>query len=282
MQFRPGMTPQQQHAIAQQQLYMANRGAITPQQQAQYVQHLQQQQQQQQMAAGQIRPPPGMVYPQQMGNVRPGLAGISPQQQQQQQNQFIHPGTASIAVAGVGIQGQQPHPALVQAHAQQGRKRKGKGLAAHDSASNIDDGGSGDELDGLQPYNVSLMRYQNNHSLMSEIFIALPTSTIKVPKHYYEDLDKENVKKDLDSYVASFEESEKEHEVKIEGLKKEREEFSTLIRTLVDAKPDQIDEIKKQMESHFGMEFVNSPYKTVDRIAIDKIDAVEDAVYKQL
>ncbi|KAJ2400866.1 hypothetical protein GGI23_001763 [Coemansia sp. RSA 2559] len=235
------------------------------------------------MAAGQIRPP-GMAYPQQMGNVRPGLAGISPQQQQQQQqqNQFIHPGTASIAVAGVGIQGQQPHPALVQAHGQQGRKRKGKGLAAHDSASNIDDGGSGDELDGLQPYNVSLMRYQNNHSLMSEIFIALPTSTIKVPKHYYDDLDKEKVKKDLDSYVASFEESEKEHEVKIEGLKKEREEFSTLIKTLVDAKPDQIDEIKKQMESHFGMEFVNSPYKTVDRIAIDKIDAVADAVYKQL
>ncbi|KAJ2853320.1 hypothetical protein GGI22_004911, partial [Coemansia erecta] len=157
MQFRPGMTPQQQHAIAQHQLYMANRGAVTPQQQAQYVQHLQQQQQQQQqqqMAAGQIRPP-GMAYPQQMGNVRPGLAGISPQQQQQQQqqNQFIHPGTASIAVAGVGIQGQQPHPALVQAHGQQGRKRKSKGLAAHDSASNIDDGGSGDELDGLQPYN---------------------------------------------------------------------------------------------------------------------------------
>ncbi|KAJ2760829.1 hypothetical protein H4S06_001529, partial [Coemansia sp. BCRC 34490] len=186
--------------------------------------------------------------------------------------------------------GQQPHPALIQPHQQQagGRKRKGKGTAASDpsAASGADDGmggsGSGDELDSLQPYNISVARYQNNHSMMAEIFIALPTSTISVPGHYYEHLDKEQIRGELARYVSSFEESEKEHEAKIDGLRNEREQFSSLIRSLVEASPDRIDDIKTQMESHFGMEFVNSPYKTIDRVPIRKIDAVDNAVYKQL
>ncbi|KAJ2558700.1 hypothetical protein EV175_000666 [Coemansia sp. RSA 1933] len=278
MQFRPGMTP-----LQQQQLYMANRVGMTPQQQQLYAQQYQQQQQQQMR--------PGMVYPQQMaGGANVPRPGVPPPQQQQQHNQFIHPGTASIAVAGVGVQGQQPHPALIQPQTPTGRRRKGnKGGSANDVTGNASEdhgaaagGESGDELDNLQPYNVSLMRYQNNHNLMSDIFVALPTSTINVPKHYYESLDKDRVKGDLEQYVTSFEESEKEHEAKIEELKKEREEFATLIKTLVEAKPAEIDQIKRQMESHFAMEFVNSPYKTVDRIAVDKIDAVEGAVYKQL
>ncbi|KAJ2515092.1 hypothetical protein GGI11_003863 [Coemansia sp. RSA 2049] len=294
--FLPTTPQQQQQQQQQHQMFMANAirqggGAVTPQQQQQHA-HFQQQQQQQ--MAGQMRPPPpGMGYPQMAGaSIRSGVGAISSLNQLQQQYQFNHPGTASIAVAGVGIQGQQPHPALIQQQQQQqqagGRKRKGKGAAANDpsAASGADDGmgggGSGDELDSLQPYNISVARYQNNHSMMAEIFIALPTSTINVPKHYYEHLDKDQIKGDLARYVSSFEESEKEHEAKIEGLRNEREEFSRLIRTLVDATPDRIDDIKTQMESHFGMEFVNSPYKTVDRVPIHKIDAVDNAVYKQL
>ncbi|KAJ2694603.1 hypothetical protein GGH99_000596 [Coemansia sp. RSA 1285] len=289
MQIRPGMTPIQQQQ--QHQMFMANAirqggGAVTPQQAQQA--HFQQQQQMR-------PPPPGMGYPQMAGaGIRPGAGAVSSLNQLQQQYQFNHPGTASIAVAGVGIQGQQPHPALIQPHQHQqagGRKRKGKGAAANDpsAASGADDGmggggggGSGDELDSLQPYNISVARYQNNHSMMAEIFIALPTSTINVPGHYYEHLDKEQIRGELARYVSSFEESEKEHEAKIEGLRNEREQFSSLIRSLVEATPDRIDDIKTQMESHFGMEFVNSPYKTVDRIPICKIDAVDNAVYKQL
>ncbi|KAI9506447.1 hypothetical protein GGI25_004886 [Coemansia spiralis] len=268
MQLRPGIP------MTQQQLYMANRGvpgSVTPQQHAQYAQHMQQQMLQQHMNA-QMRP--GIVHPQ-IANVRPNI----PQQQQQQ---FIHPGTASIAVAGVGVQGHQPHPSLVQPQTptQQGRKRKGKAIS---DAVPIDDGaGSGDELDNLQPYSISLARYQNNHNLMSEVFIALPTSTINVPKPYYENLSADQLTQELDKSAVSFEESEKEHEGRIGALKREREEFSGLIKSLVESTPEQLDEIKRNLESHFAMEFVNSPYRTVERIPIDNIDGVEDAIYKQL
>ncbi|ORX74102.1 hypothetical protein DL89DRAFT_264067, partial [Linderina pennispora] len=47
---------------------------------------------------------------------------------------------------------------------------------------------SGDELDQFQPFKISLKRYQQNHSMMSDVFVALPTSTVEVPKHYYEEL----------------------------------------------------------------------------------------------
>ncbi|KAI8325724.1 hypothetical protein GQ54DRAFT_254302 [Martensiomyces pterosporus] len=280
--YRPGMTPQQL-TPQQQQMYMAgaNRGPpvgnMTPQQQAQYSHQLQQQflQQQQQQQQQQMRPPPGMAPPQMAGSMRPGM----PQQQQ-----FMYAGGQSMAIAGVGVPGQQPHPALIQPHTptHHGRKRKGK--AAHEApGTGADDGvGSGDELDQLQPYNISVARYQNNHNLMSEIFIALPTSTIDVPKHYYEGLDKDTIKGNLDALGASLEGCEKEHKDAIDGMKKERAEFTEMLKALVGAKDEDIDEIKRSLESKFGMEFVDNPYRTVERVPITKIDAVEGATYKQL
>ncbi|KAJ1961245.1 hypothetical protein GGI12_003355 [Dipsacomyces acuminosporus] len=281
--FRPGMTPLQQH---QQQMYLAGANRqmpaianMTPQQQAQYTHQLQQQYLQQQMAGQQARPQPGMAaagHPQMAGNMRPGVP---------QQSPFLYANSQSMAVTGVGIQGQQPHPALIQPHTptQQGRKRKTKTASDGTSAADADDGvGSGDELDQLQPYNISVARYQNNHNLMSDIFIALPTSTIRIPKHYYEGLDKAAVKSNLDSLGASLEECEKEHKETIERIKKDRGEFSDMLKTLVNAKYEDVDQVKKSLESQFGMQFVDNPYTTVQRVPITKIDAAEGATYKQL
>ncbi|KAJ2063657.1 hypothetical protein GGI17_001593 [Coemansia sp. S146] len=275
MQYRPGMqmTPQQQ------QLYMsANRGMpvgnMTPQMQAQYTQQLQQQYLHQQQMNGQMRPT--------MGGMPATGAGMRPGAPQQQQ--YMYAGNSGMAAAGVAMHGQQPHPALIQppTPTQPGRKRKGK--PANDTTPGIlDDGaGSGDELDNLQPYSISLARYQNNHNLMSEVFVALPTSTISLPKHYYEDLEKSVVAGELDKLSSSIEQCGEEHEGRMQDIKKNRDEFAEMIGTLVNAKYEDVDKIKRDLESQFAMEFVNSPYRTVERIAIDQIQPVENAVYKQL
>ncbi|KAJ2040420.1 hypothetical protein IW146_009334 [Coemansia sp. RSA 922] len=276
MQYRPGMqmTPQQQ-----QQLYMsANRGMpvgnMTPQMQAQYNQQLQQQYMHQQQINGQMRPS--------MGGMPATGAGMRPGAPQQQQ--YMYAGNSGMAAAGVAMHGQQPHPALIQppTPTQAGRKRKGK--TANDTTPGIlDDGaGSGDELDNLQPYSISLARYQNNHNLMSEIFVALPTSTISLPKHYYENLEVSVVAGELDKLNSSIEQCGEEHESRMQDIKKSRDGFAEMIGTLVNAKYEDVDKIKKDLESQFDMEFVNSPYRTVERVAIDKIQPVENTVYKQL
>ncbi|KAJ2242687.1 hypothetical protein GGI13_006877, partial [Coemansia sp. RSA 455] len=73
-----------------------------------------------------------------------------------------------------------------------------------------------------------------------------------------------------------------EHESRMQDIKKSRDGFAEMIGTLVNAKYEDVDKIKKDLESQFDMEFVNSPYRTVERVAIDKIQPVENAVYKQL
>ncbi|KAJ2880273.1 hypothetical protein IWW38_005978, partial [Coemansia aciculifera] len=229
MQFRPGMqmTPQQQ------QMYMAaNRGVqmanMTPQMQVQYSQQLQQQYMHQQQMNGQMRPSMGGMP----------VAGVRPGMPQQQQQQYMYAGSPGITAAGMAMHGQQPHPALIQPSTptQAGRKRKG-GKSINDTASGAaDDGaGSGDELDNLQPYNISLARYQVNHNLMSEVFVALPTSTISLPKHYYEDLSESVVAGELDMLNLSIDECGKEHEDRMETIKKSRDGFAEMIGALVKA-----------------------------------------------
>lgn len=271
------LTPQQQQ---QQQMYLANQQRVaqgginmvglTPQQQAQYSQHLLQQQQQQQ----QMRP--GMMMP---NGMRPGMSQYS-----QQQQQFMYTGNTSMAVGGVGIQDQQQHPALIQqqqnAAALAAMKRKNK--SANDVSAMAVAVEDGDELDHLQPYNVSLARYQNNHNLMSEIFIALPTSTINVPNHYYEELKKDDLDGELTKLGESIESCEKDHKERLQKGQQEKREFAEMIKTLVDAKYEDIDKIKTKFEHKFEMEFVNDPYSTVVQVPISKIEAAEGAVYKQL
>ncbi|KAJ1804023.1 hypothetical protein LPJ56_005716 [Coemansia sp. RSA 2599] len=268
-QFRPGMgTPQQQ------QMYMAGaagRGAPVgmPQYSAQ-----QQQFAQQHGAIGQPRPVQG---------IRPGQ-----QQQQQQMQHALYTGNTNINIAGVIPQVPQPHPTLIQPSTPtQNRKRKSKlaqdtsqASAAGTSAMADDD--SGDEVDRVQPYNISLARYQNNHNMMSEVFVALPASTIKIPKHFYEGIDKETMAKDLDTLGNALEQCEKEHEERIKGIKQGRQEFTKVVAALKEASGDNIDQVKRDLESLFAMEFVNNPYRTVDRVPISKIESVEGAVYRQL
>ncbi|KAJ2337327.1 hypothetical protein GGI00_000312 [Coemansia sp. RSA 2681] len=277
MQFRPGM----QMSPQQQQMYMAaaNRGVpvsnMTPQMQAQYTQQLQQQYLHQQQMNGQMRPNMGGMPPAPAAGVRPGM----PQQQ------YMYAGSPGVTAAGLAMHGQQPHPALIQptTPSQAGRKRKG-GKPAHEAAPGaVDDGaGSGDELDSLQPYSISLTRYQTNHNLMSEVFVALPTSTINIPKHYYEDLEKSVVAGELDMLSSSIDECGREHESRMQDIKKNRDGFAEMIGALVNAKYEDIDKVKKELESQFAMEFVNSPYRTIERVAIDQIQPVDNAVYKQL
>ncbi|KAJ1647478.1 hypothetical protein LPJ64_001141 [Coemansia asiatica] len=269
-QFRPNM-----NATQQQQMFVAGAaGQGAPVNMPQYSNPLQQQHQfiQQQGAIGQPRP---------IQAIRPG---------QQMQNQHtLFTGNTNINVAGVIPQVPQPHPALIQPSTPlQNRKRKSKlaqDTAAQASAANASamaDDDSGDEVDRVQPYNISLARYQNNHNMMSEVFVALPTSTIKIPNHYYENIDKETVVKDLKTLGNALEQCEKEHEERIQGIKEDREEFEKVVKAIKEANNDNIDQVKKNLESLFAMEFVNNPYRTVDRIPISEIDSVEGAVYRQL
>ncbi|KAJ2807249.1 hypothetical protein H4R20_001362 [Coemansia guatemalensis] len=295
MQFRPGIpmqaqTPQQQQQ--QQQMLMAGmgRGAqLTPQQQAHYTQQLQQhyyQQQQQQMGAQMMRP--GMAHAQPGVGMRPGFAQQQQQHQQQQHHQqqspFAYTGNMSMAVNGVGIPGQQGHPSLIQPQTptQGGRKRKST-KAAQDTAaaSATADEAGGDELDNMQASSISLGRYQNNHNLMAEIFVALPTSTINIPKHYYEELDAATLGAEVERLSESVEECKKTHAQRMEAMKQDSDEFAEMIRML-SAKGSDANEIKRTVEERFGMEFVDNPYRVMERVPVDSIDSPEDAVYKQL
>ncbi|KAJ2768765.1 hypothetical protein IWQ56_002815 [Coemansia nantahalensis] len=278
MNYRPGMplqphTPQQQQQ--QQQAMMAGRGiAMTPQQ-MHYNQQLQQQQQQQfqqqylqqqqQMARAGLAPGPG-------GAMRPGMALQQPQSQM-----FAYTGATSIA-GGIGIPAQQ-HPALIQPAAMRKRKsnRPGQEVAGAAGAAAADEG---DELDSIQPYNISLARYQNNHNLMSEIFMAVPTSAITPPKHYYEDMSYEAAKTELEALDASIEECKKEHADRVRAIQSSREEFAELAKTLVGAAD--ADAIRTAVEEKFGMAFVDNPYRTIERVPVTAVDAAEGAVYKQL
>ncbi|PIA15790.1 hypothetical protein COEREDRAFT_87540 [Coemansia reversa NRRL 1564] len=293
MQFRPGMpmqahTPQQQQQ--QQQMLMAGMGRgvqLTPQQQAHYNQQLQQhyyqqqqQQQQQQIGAQMLRP--GMAHAQANAGMRPGFPQQPQPQQQQQQSPFAYTGTTSIAVNGVGISGQQGHPALIQPQTptQGGRKRKST-KAAQDTAAATSEEAGGDELDNIQASSISLGRYQNNHNLMAEIFVALPTSTINVPKHYYEDLDADTLDSEVERLSESVEECKKTHAQRMETMKQDRDEFTEMIQMLT-AKGSDANEIKRTVEERFGMEFVDNPYRVIERVPVDSIDSPEGAVYKQL
>ncbi|KAJ2888396.1 hypothetical protein IWW38_004946, partial [Coemansia aciculifera] len=68
----------------------------------------------------------------------------------------------------------------------------------------------------------------------------------------------------------------------METIKKSRDGFAEMIGALVKAKYEDVDTIKKELESQFDMEFVNSPYRTIERVAIDQIQSADNAVYKQL
>ncbi|KAJ1832910.1 hypothetical protein IWW55_001177 [Coemansia sp. RSA 2706] len=234
MQYRPGamQTPPSQ--------LMMNRGpvGVTPQQ----AQQLQQQYMQQQQM---MRPSP------------------RPAQQQQQQQPFAYTGNTSMAVAGVGLSGQQAHPALVQ------RKRKG-GKAGDDE---------GDELDNIQPYSISLARYQNNHNLMAEIFVALPSSTIEVPDHYYAGEDRGQLEQTLAQLDREIEESARAHGAKAEQAQRTRDEFSDMVRAL---REQSADKVRQLADEQFGMQFVDNPYRTVERVAVQNIEMVENPQYKQL
>ncbi|KAJ2350698.1 hypothetical protein IWW50_000782 [Coemansia erecta] len=242
MQYRPGMAVQTPPQM------MMNRGGVTPQQahltQLQQQQHMQQQQQLQQQQQ-MMRPNMGQVRP----NVQP----------------FAYTGNTSMALSGVGVNGQQAHPSLIQQ-----RKRKGKTDA---------DESAGDDLDNLQPHSISLARYQNNHSLMSEIFVALPTSTIDVPKHYYEDVDRAQLEQNVEALSSEMSESRKGHQDALEQMQESRGEFAELVRVLTEG---DADAVKRMAGERFGMEFVDNPYRTVERVAVDKVEAAENPVYKQL
>ncbi|KAJ1734321.1 hypothetical protein LPJ61_001142, partial [Coemansia biformis] len=190
---------------------------------------------------------------------------------QQQPQPFAYTGNTSMA-GGVGVPGQQSHPALI--HPGSVRKRKSNKAGQEPAAD------EGDELDNIQPYSISLARYQNNHNLMSEIFMALPTSAVTLPKHYYEGMDVDAAKKELEALEASIEECKKEHEGRVCSMREDRDEFAELARTL--AGSADADVIKKAVEAKFGMEFVDNPYRTIERVPVLAIDSVEGAVYKQL
>ncbi|KAJ2851543.1 hypothetical protein IWW36_001027 [Coemansia brasiliensis] len=248
MQYRPNMAMQTPNQA------MMNRGmgSVTPQQQQQLQQQQQYMQQQQMMR-------PNMMQ----GQMRPNM-----------QQPFAYTGNTSMAVAGVGVNGQQAHPALIQQQQQQQRKRKGKTGDGADEGVTV-----GDELDSIQPYNISMARYQNNHNLMSEIFVALPTSTIDVPKHYYEDMSSESLENTISGLTEQVAESKKEHGEKLDRMQKGREEFAELMHML---RENNADEVKKVAKERFDMEFVDNPYSTVERVPIDKVEAVESPIYKQL
>ncbi|KAJ2453679.1 hypothetical protein EV183_002083 [Coemansia sp. RSA 2336] len=240
-----------------------NMGSVTPQQQQQLQQQQQYMQQQQQMMR------PNMMQ----GQMRPNM-----------QQPFAYTGNTSMAVAGVGVNGQQAHPALIQQQQQQQqqlqqqqqqqRKRKGKLGDGTDEGAMI-----GDELDSIQPYSISMARYQNNHNLMSEIFVALPTSTIDVPKHYYEDMSRESLENTISGLSQQVAESKEQHEQQLERAQKGREEFSELMKML---RENSADEVKKVAKERFDMEFVDDPYSTIVRVPVDKVEAAENPVYKQL
>ncbi|KAJ2636599.1 hypothetical protein GGF40_002906 [Coemansia sp. RSA 1286] len=262
-QFRPGVpTTPQQH------IYMANNARNTPLTMSQYTAQQQQQQQQfiQQGMVGQPRPIQGM---------------------RQGQQPTMYTGNTNINISGVVPQAtQQHHPALIQPSTPlQNRKRKSKHIAdtlQQPTVSNVEQEDSGDEVDKVQPYGVSLARYQNNHNLMSEVFVALPTSTIKLPGHYYQSVDKQMVARELEILGGALEMCEKEHGDRIRGIRKGQEEFAKVVGKLKEATAEDIDKVKGELEALFAMEFVNNPYRTVERVPVSKIDAVEDAVYRQL
>ncbi|KAJ1752704.1 hypothetical protein LPJ79_000960 [Coemansia sp. RSA 1821] len=137
----------------------------------------------------------------------------------------------------------------------------------------------GDELDSIQPYSISMARYQNNHNLMSEIFVALPTSTIDVPKHYYEEMNRESLESTISGLSEQVAESKEQHKQQLDRAQKGREEFSELMKML---RENNADEVKRVVKERFDMEFVDNPYSTVERVPIDKVETVESPVYKQL
>ncbi|KAJ2500008.1 hypothetical protein GGH96_003046 [Coemansia sp. RSA 1972] len=187
--------------------------------------------------------------------MRPNMAQARPNQP------FAYTGSASMAVSGVGVNGQQAHGPLVQ-H----RKRKDKG-------------DEGDELDNIQPHSISLARYQNNHNLMSEIFVALPTSTIDKPTHYYENADSKGLEQTTRMLGAEMEESKREHKEAMEESKREHEEFAEFVRVLGESSAG---DVRRMAQEKLDMEFVDNPYRTIERVAVDKIDATDAPVYKQL
>ncbi|KAJ2157007.1 hypothetical protein GGF46_004804 [Coemansia sp. RSA 552] len=283
MQFRPGVplqTPQQQ----QQQMLLAaaaaGRGApLTPQQQAQL---------QQQFAQHHQQMRPGMMHPQAAMGMRPGM-GAPPQQQQQQQQQqnpFAFTGGTSMTVGGVGLQGQQPHPALIQPPTPTGQQRRagsGTPTQGRKAAGKPDDEeGTGDELDSMQPYSISVARYRTNHNTMADIFVALPTSTIDVPKHYYQDMDRAGLDAALERAQGEIEESKAEHGQRMEAQKASRDEFAELIQVLASTKSADADQIRQTVGERFGMAFVDDPYRPVARVEIKSAPSTEGAVYKQL
>ncbi|KAJ2134107.1 hypothetical protein GGH17_002954, partial [Coemansia sp. RSA 788] len=189
--------------------------------------------------------------------MRPNMAQARPAQP------FAYTGSTSMAVSGVGVNGQQAHGPLVQQ-----RKRKGK-----------NDGDEGDELDNIQPHSISLARYQNNHNLMSEIFVALPTSTIDIGKHYYEDADPAQLEQTTKVLGADIEESKHEHEEAIRQMHEGREEFAEFVRVLGQSSAS---DVRRMARERLDMEFVDNPYRTIERVAVDKIDAIDAPIYKQL
>ncbi|KAJ1899114.1 hypothetical protein LPJ66_002315 [Kickxella alabastrina] len=206
----------------------------------------------------------------------------------------------NINIAGVVVgQAPQPHPALIQPQIPTARKRKTNKLtattptAASASASAattvaggaadsaMDDSVSGDEID-VQPYAVAVGRYQNNHNLMSEIFVALPNSAVELPRHYYEELDRVVVERDLGRLEVEAKECERAHAERVEAVERGRGEFRGVMEELARAGAGDVDMVRAKLADVLGMEFVDNPFRTMERVPVDRVDAVEGAVYKQL
>ncbi|KAJ1864896.1 hypothetical protein LPJ73_000162 [Coemansia sp. RSA 2703] len=240
--FRPNLGPNQQ------QMFHAPRAptnAAYPQQLTQQQQLMQQQQQQQMMQQQQQQ--------QQMRNVRP--------------NPTMFSGNTNIAVAGVVAQQPQPHPALM------ARKRKSKAAEVGEESDS--------EEESAQALHVALARYQQNHNLLAEVFMALPLSSVREPPHYYSTVDREQVAGRVAQAEAELQACELQRN-KTGGLGLEGGEFEQLVEEMREAKGEHVEVVKRKMEELLGVAFVGDAYRTVERVRVQAVDAVEGAVYGQL
>ncbi|KAJ1722710.1 hypothetical protein LPJ53_002883, partial [Coemansia erecta] len=224
----------------------------------------------------------------QYGPSKYGSGGYQQQQQQQQMrnvrpNQMMFVGNSNIAVTGVVPQQPQPHPSLMSSPTPvSNRKRKSK-LASETptAAAPGDESDSGDEATRVQPFTVALARYQQNHNLMAEVFVALPLSTIPEPAHFYEKMDRAKVEREVEMAESELGACERAHGRRLEQVAG-GEEFGELIKQMRDAGPGDVDAVKARLEELLGVAFVGDAYRTVERVRVGRVDAVEGAVYGQL
>ncbi|KAJ1937049.1 hypothetical protein GGF37_005364, partial [Kickxella alabastrina] len=95
-------------------------------------------------------------------------------------------------------------------------------------------------------------------------------------------LDRVVVERDLGRLEVEAKECEKAHAEKVEAAERGRGEFRGVMEQLARSGAGDVDMVRAKLADVLGMEFVDNPFRTMERVPVDRIDAVEGAVYKQL